>query len=566
MNQKLLLPALILLLAVLAGLLWKETGGRSMETQSGIVAEPGPALTSSKPGPDLAQPTRTLEAPGRVNESLTTTVVIPLLIDLELVLAKPLLKADSAAAMGSSATARIRGSMHDKDGRPLSGYAEFVAGPNRGRVLQADGEGRFGANDLYAGISLVALRAPRTPGAEREVLLREGKDTQLNVGFGRPASVQGLVKDDRNNPLVGAKVVMDGQESMTDKEGRFYFPAMTSGPVPVYISKPGYATKREKLLHVTAGMKFPPDKLRYTLYKAATLKVSVPERIGGPLPGQLFLSGPLDGTGARSYPWHLKSPISLSGGESIEIEDLPAGRLRLQYFRPGAIASPAVKHEVLTAGVTKNVTFNLKPAPTVTGRVTQDGKPVAGALVHFEMPDVTSASVQALKGRLGRAALEMGVLSQMPPAIQKVVTQADGRFLFSAAEEYSKVRYLHATSADGKSWGGRVVRAGENKVEIEMSEARTGFCELVIETTTRFQALPVSYAVNGEPHTTVLTPSGRLIISDLPEGEWRLRAVWSNDVLWDNIPVTLRGKEEKYLPLPQGAIDGQSKKVRDALQ
>jgi hypothetical protein len=397
------------------------------------------------------------------------------------------------------------------------------------------------------------------------VLLREGKDSQLNVGFGRPASVRGIVKDLANVPLPLAKVVMDGQEVMTDKDGQFYFPRMTSGKVPIYVSKPGYATHRE-MQFITAGMSIPLGKLRYNLKQAATLSVTIPERIGGPGPGKLYISGPLDGTASRTYPWHLKSPISMHGGESIEIEDLPAGRIRLQYFRTGAITLPQVRHEVLVAGNKRQVEFHLKPAPTLVGKVMMDGEPVEGALVQFEMPDVTGASVKALGGSYGRVQVEMDILSQMPPAMQKAVSLADGGFVFSSAESYSSVRYLTARSANGKAWGGRTVRPGELKVDIELSEALVGGASLVVETSTRFQALPVSYMVNGKPRKVVLSAAERLTIPDLPEGDWVLNIRWQNESILKDMALTLSGPEELFLPLPEGAINGQAKSLRDAMQ
>ena len=47
----------------------------------------------------------------------------------------------------------MRGSVHGADGRPLRAQVEFVAGPNTGRLLDCDERGRFGANDLYAGLA-----------------------------------------------------------------------------------------------------------------------------------------------------------------------------------------------------------------------------------------------------------------------------------------------------------------------------------------------------------------------------------------------------------------------------
>jgi len=565
MKQKLLLPLLILALAALAGVLWTLSDAGPGESVAGLEHGGGGAVQEEPDARAALPDSRGLAAPPRVDEDLSTTVVIPLEVELELVEAKARLDDDGAPPLGSAATARLRGSMHGADGRGLRGHVEFVAGPNRGRVLDTDDEGRFGAHDLLSGLSLVALRAPGVPGAEREVLLREKRESQLNVGFGRPASVRGLVRDHNNVPLPGATVVVDGQETVTDDVGRFYFARVASGKVPIYVMKPGYASQRQ-MQAFTAGMNLPTDSLKFNLRPAATLRVQIPERIGLGIPGQLFLSGPLDGTGQRGYPWHLKSPIAVHGGETVEIEDLPAGRVRLQYFRAGAVARPAVVHETLIEGQTRDVTIHLEPAALLAGVVKSGGSPVSGARVRLEAPDVSGASVTAMGERFGRATLEMEVLSRMPPAVQTTITGGDGRFRFSAAEQLSSVRYLTATSADGKAWAGRVVRKGEKEVELLLEPAREGLAGLRIETSERFQALPVDYVVDGRPDSTLLAPGARLAIEGLPEGSWKVRVNWGGEVILRDVPLELHEVEDLFIPLPEGAIQGQSKQLRDALK
>jgi hypothetical protein len=562
MNQRVVLPLLIVMLAALAGVLWTVYGGApgelAGELELGPARDPGPSVALET---SLPSGSRSLPTPARADQDLSTTVTLPLELDFELIEAQAKLAAEGAPPMNSDKTARLRGSMHGADGRGLLGQVEFVAGPNRGRVLETDAQGSFGTNDLYPGLSLVALRAPGTPGAEREVLLRQEREAQLNVGFGRPAIVRGLVKDENNVPIPTAKVTMDGQETLTDAEGHFYFSRMTSGKVPLYVSKPGFASLR-RMHAVTAGMTTSSDKFTFTLAQAATLRVVVPERVGLGRPAELFVGGPLDGTGERSYPWHLKSPVSIQGGESIELEDLPAGRIRLQLFRPGALAEPAVIEEVLVAGSEKTVTFHLVPAQVLAGVVRTKGAPVQGALVQLEAPDVTSASVQALGGGFGRAKLEMDVLSQMPPALQRTLTGADGRFTFSAGEELSALRYLTARSSDGRMWAGRSVRPGEYEVELALTKPEGGRAGFRVETSTRFQALPVKFVVDGKPSFVMLPPGERLEIKDLPEGEWRFTARWGNDVILKDVPYHLTGFEELFVPLPKGAIEGQSKALQ----
>ncbi|MFT7670255.1 MAG: hypothetical protein ACI8X5_002963 [Planctomycetota bacterium] len=564
MKEKLLLPFLVLALVVLGGGLWTLLGDEQPVESDGLRVAVDSNSSNSREADLLPAGDTQLSTMVRLDKDLSTTVIIPLKLTFEITNAKALLDDDQSPALGSAASAKLRGSIHGSDGLGVDGYVEFVAGPNKGRVIDANEQGMFGANDLLSGLSLVIIGGPSVPVAEREVLLRENRETQLNIGFGRPATVRGSVRDRQNNPIPTASVTMDGKTTKTDENGLFYFSRITSGKVPVYVSKTGYADYRE-MTSVTAGMVVPPGKIKYTLAKEAILTVVIPERVGTGPPGQLYITGGLDRIVERKFPWHLKSPVSLFGGETIEIGGLAAGPIRLQYFRAGTEVTPPIIHDTLVAGSKRTVTFHLKAAPVLVGVVKMEGKPFEGALVRLEAPDVTGASVSAMRVPFGRATLEMGLLSQMPPAVQTSVTGVSGAFQFSAAEHLSAVRYLTAKSPDGKSWAGSIVRVGENNVELHLKEAVNGKAGFLIETSTRFQALPVQYVVNGKPSVAVLAPGERLSIPNLPEGDWKVSASWGGESIMKDVTLQISETEELFLPLPKGAIEGQSKSMRESM-
>ena len=493
-------------------------------------------------------------------------MVLPLEVELELVEASGRLQADGEPPLGYSRTAGLRGSIHGHDGRAVRGaFAEILAGPNAGRVLETDADGRFGARDLYAGLALVALRAPGTVGAEREVVLREGREAQLNVGFGRPSVLRGLVTDERNVPLPLARVFVDGQEVTTDEQGAFEARGVASGKVPVYVLKSGYASYREELF-VTAGTVMRSDALRYTLRRGCSLKVIVPERVGLGRPGQLFVTGRVDGTRARDFPWHLVGPVELFAGGSVELEDLPQGVTRLQVFVPGARSVPPVKEVTLFPGEPKTVTLNLETAPVLVGRVLRDGAPVEGARVQLEVPDVTGAASRLFGDRLGRVQYEVELLAQMPLAVQATRSLVDGRFELSAAADIAGRRYLTAVGPDGRGWAGRIVGPEEGEVTLELVDRTEGRARLSVETSERFQALPVSCIVDGVPRKQVLAPGERLELEGLAEGRWRVSARWGNDRMLEEVDLLLDGDRDLFVPLPKGAIDGQAKSFRDAMR
>ncbi len=571
MIQKTLLLILALLLAAIGvGVaLLMQQGPQELETG---LAGPGRVDAPLTAAPEEAAVERaprglTDEELERAGE-LANTVVLPLKLEFELVASVGKLSAPGAEPMGSDATARIRGSAHTATGTGLAGEARFVAGPNEGRVLELDEGGRFGANDLYPGLSLVHITGRGVPGALREVLLREDREAQLNVGFGRPAVVFGQVFDRKNNFVEGAKVVMDGQETITDDRGVFQFVRMTSGKVPVFISKHGFADTRS-VEYITAGSTLALGKLRYVLDESASLRISLPERVGTGAPAQVILSRPLEASFAgreRKFPWHLKNPIRLYAGESVDVDGLPPGRLRIQVFQPGAIVEPSSQEVTLVAGGSKAEVFHLTPAPTLSGRVLFNGQPADRALVQLEAPDLTGATIGARGGTLGRAQVELDLFGHAPSARQTVLTGADGRFELSANEELSAVRYLTARSADGRSWAGIAVKKGQYEVDLELAVEQESRAKLTIETSTRFQALPVLYTIDGEPHQALLPPGERLELEDLPAGSWRYSARWGNEVIQAPTSIEVDGELDLFVPLPEGAVQGQSKRMRDSMQ
>ena len=571
MTQKILLLLLALLLAgigVGVAMLLLESPHDAATGLSGPIHSESPALAAPEEAVvERAPRGLTQEELDRADE-LATTVVLPLKLELELVASVGKLSAPGAEPMGSDATARLRGSAHTAAGTGLSGEARFVAGPNEGRVLELDDGGRFGANDLYPGLSLVHITGRGVPGALREVLLREQREAQLNLGFGRPAVVFGQVFDRKNNFVEGARVVMDGQETVTDDRGVFQFVRMTSGKVPVFLSKQGFADARS-VEYITAGTTLALGKLKYVLDESASLRVSLSERVGTGAPAQVILSRPLEASFAgreRKFPWHLKNPTRLYAGESVEIDGLPPGRLRIQVFQPGAVVEPSTSEVTLVSGEQASVVFHLTPSAVLRGQVLLAGRPAERALVQLEAPDMTSATISARGGTLGRAQVELDLFGHAPSARQTVLTGADGRFELSANEELSGVRYLTARSADGRSWAGVAVKKGQHEVTLELTEKQEDRGKLTIETSTRFQALPVLYTINGEPHQALLPPGERLELEDLPAGAWRYSARWGSELIQAPTPIEVEGEVDLFVPLPEGAIQGQSKEMRDSMQ
>ena len=242
----LLLSALLLLgggLFVLFGL------GKVEPAQTGAPL-PGSGLGPVAPAtvePDGPGQRSELENAGAMTASqrpegpARSTVLWPLRVELECVSRSSLPELGDGQRVGAGATARLAGRIVDSRGRGVEATVSFVAGQNLGRVLHCDSEGRLGASDLYAGLDVVEVAGPGIIGSRRELRLRRGSESLLNIGYGRPATVYGTVLGPAENasaaPVVGARVRVDGQQAWTDERGQFYVPAAASGKVLLEIEK-----------------------------------------------------------------------------------------------------------------------------------------------------------------------------------------------------------------------------------------------------------------------------------------------------------------------------------------
>jgi hypothetical protein len=554
-----LLAALLLVGLSLAGLVVWTLRTSPPVTPPIAIDVPEPVRAPEPPPP---------EAPERVLESsspepaaeVATSVVYALKVDVELLRSRMQLQADDAPPLGSAATAKLKGSVYTRGATPVRVEVRFVAGPNADRVLYSDRNGQFGASDLYPGLSLVRVTGPSIPGSLREVLLRQQRETPLNLGYGRTSLVHGSVKDPDAKPVAGARVTMDGQETATDENGNFLFTAIAPGDVLLFVEKEGFARLRRQWT-VAGDTTIEPGKLVLTLDRAARLEVTIPDRLNTGSEALLYVL-PENLEGERKYPWHLVNPVRIYPGGTLTIEDLPATTVSLRLFHSGAISKPASRRVGLAPGETERVEFHLEPAPVVTGIVRQGAKPVANAIVRLEMPDRVSAMNVAI-GAGDLMSLERELLPNLPPAVQETRTNASGEFVLSANEGVSKQRYLVALSPDGRSTGGKVLVGGETQVDVELVPVTSGEGELVLQLDGRYQPLPVDVTVNGTPRERfLLSPGKDLHVEGLTPGSWKLDARWGSEELAKGQTFELDASTTLALKLPEGAIIGQDDETR----
>lgn len=523
-----------------------------------------PDIPASTPDPHPANgDTRALElaeddAPAF--QSLETTVVWPLKVELKLERAASSPTADGAPPMGSGATARLVGSVVDGKNGGVRAQVKFVAGPNEGRTLYSDALGRFGAENLNPGLSVVSITGPGIPGAQREVRLRPQRETQLNVPFGRPARVFADVMDKDAKPLAGAVVTLDGQVAETKEDGLVEFSAVAPGEVLVLVEKPGFA-KLRRTLNLPGGNVVERGRLKFRLDPGASLQVSITDPLNSGQQATLFVL-PEDAAAERKFPWHKVNPVRIWPGGTAIVEDLPEGRVSLRLYHAGAAAKPSHLSVELHPGQRKTVEFGLVAAPVVTGIVTDGGAPATGAIVRIEAPDRTAAMLSVFGGT-SYLALESDVMPDLPPAVQDATTNDKGEYQLSASEDVAPVRYLTARSRDGKRVAHRVLNRGDLRADLDLAALAGGAGELAIQTNDRIQPLPVEVTVEGSPRDPFVLPLGRdLRVGELPEGSWLVTVRWNDAVLTKDQPLEIHGETRLFLALPEGAILGQDAETR----
>ncbi len=490
-----------------------------------------------------------------------STVAWPLKVQLQLIEAAGLPHTAGVAAMGSGATAHFSGSITGGLGEGLVGAVKFIAGPNVGRELRTNAAGKFGATDLYPGLSVVELGGLGGFYVRREVRLRGGAETPLHVGFGMPGAASGRVLDRAGEPIPGATVELDGQMQFTDLEGAFLLPSVPSGlDLECIVSKPGYASHFEL---VTIAARQTNDRLMFTLGPGGDLDIEIPERIGGPEPAQVIFMNASSGS-QRRYPWRLMSPLSVATGSSVRVEGLPTDlRIRVYVFHSGAYAKPTYAEVTLQEGVPQAAIIHLEPAPLLVGTVrTRDGLVSQGAKVRLEAPDRVGSTV-AYFGETSMF-LESEVLPTFPMGLQETVSDHNGRFGFTSFPKQAPRRYLVATSADGTMTGTRIVGPEDTSVDVTIAPSGGGVSQLRLDLPGRHQAIEVDCAVQGAPRDRYLLPANEeYVIDGLAPGMWRMTATWhGQEVQTSAQGAGVRGfkierETTQTIRLPQGAIDGQ---------
>jgi hypothetical protein len=521
-------------------------------TLSGPIVEREPSL--SKPKVSTAR----LPEP-RAGDSIGSelnNVLWPLEVELDLLEAGDIPQEKGVASLGSGAVAILRGRVGGSQDSGVMATVTFVEGPNEGRVLRTDVDGKFGATNLLPGLAIVEITGDGLVGARREVRLRQRRETLLNIGFGRLGTLQGQVLDKGGDPLEGVRVQVDLGSVYTDEEGHFWLPNLASGLSFVELSKEGFAAYRENV-NITANHVVNSNQLKYVMAPGATLNLDLKGVVGGPGPALVYLSSG-NPKGSRTFPFYTINPVEVFPGGVTAISNLPRELISVRVFRPGAECTTPMRNINLQAGQERTLEMELRSTMKLTGVVMADGAPAAGVQVTLEAPNQVEATLGYY--RQPSNYLESDVMSPIPAAFQTVVTGGNGRFTLTAWSDISASRYLKAVSSNGELTAIKIVHAKDEEVQLDLEPRSQGAGILSFELTDRFQGLPIAWRVNGEPMPPfVLGPSDDLKFEGLAPGRWGARARWDHWELMESSDFEIRDGESAtgFIELPEDAVIGQ---------
>lgn len=554
-QSRILLLALLGAAGVFAAILFLAGEDAEPPPREPIAFTPGPVSEAPVSAPvEISRP-REVETGVRV---LPTTVLWPLEVELDLVRASYLPRSPEGELPGTGRRARMAGNVADAAGEPVRAEIVFAAGANQGRVLLCDASGAFGANDLYPGLAVVEVRGPGIAGARREVVLRQGTEYLLNIGFGRPGAVQGDVIDPDGTGIPDALVTVDGHSVRTNPDGYFFIGGLASDRALLEIRARGFAGLRE-VVGVTADHTIERGTLVYRLERGASLDLVVTGEVGGRGPAQVVLL-PADTRQQRRFPWYLVNPVDVTPGTAVRVDDLPAGPVTVRAFHRGAQAKPVERLITLRTGDPNRVDVELEPAPTLRGTVTLDGLPVANARVRLEAPDRVNATLSYF--RTAHWFLESEILPPFPFAVQETLTDGEGVFQLTAWSDVVPSRYLEAWSPDGSAWAGQIVGPDDRQVSLALSREAVGQGALVLELPGRIQPLDVALSINGTPAEPFSVAADRpLRVDRLIAGVWRVRALWYDQVVFEDEALTIEGETTVRRELPEDAVVGQDREA-----
>ncbi|MCH9683079.1 MAG: carboxypeptidase-like regulatory domain-containing protein [Deltaproteobacteria bacterium] len=282
------------------------------------------------------------------------------------------------------------------------------------------------------------------------VLTDQARSLDLSVALDRGGAVDGMVvaPDGSAVPDATVRVLAPGFEAQsawlpaatTDQDGRFSFPAITSGRYAFTASAHGYADESSAVVSVTTGGRVELPAIE--LSSGQTLDGQVLDEneqgVGGALV-RVALAG-----------------AGLSASRQWQVYSDAAGRFSVQGLPPQAIEVVAMHGVQRSESIALDLAGDSPPAEIELALVV-DGV-IAGAVVDTEGEPVASARVVAIPAIEGRRG---SIASYRLAGDLEAIADAQGQFEFSALRPG---RYVLRASPPGRSRDAALQQAGQAEV------------------------------------------------------------------------------------------------------
>jgi RNA polymerase sigma factor (sigma-70 family) len=278
--------------------------------------------------------------------------------------------------------ARLSGRIVERaTGQPVAGADVEVMSTNfrdggGARATRADGEGRFGFDDLAAGQYRIDARHGTLVGAGPVVDLIAAAGVEgVEVALDPAVAVTGRLIADSGRAVAGVEVAIGSRTAVSGEDGGFRIEGVATGRqrLRVTTSTEGWRGTGKDLEIGPRGL----DGVEITVSMGGLLTGQVLRTDGQPAAGVYVRAHPEDGRTLASF-------AAETGPEgSFQIAGLPDGKATVQAWDPvlGVVRRDT---EAFSGSSRQHVELRLSPAASISGLVRfDDGTPAAAVSVAF---------------------------------------------------------------------------------------------------------------------------------------------------------------------------------------
>ncbi|MFN0205787.1 MAG: carboxypeptidase regulatory-like domain-containing protein [Planctomycetota bacterium] len=451
--------------------------------------------------------------------------------------------------LGGGKTATLRGKLTDQFSRAIEGaIIKILHGLNEGASTTTNAAGIFEIPNLYSGVAIIEVSAPKQPAIHREIRLRANREEIFDFTYLDHGNVHGAVYDEGGKPIVGAKAELDGIVTSTDRDGAFFFNGVVPGNCILYLSAPGFEYRKEGIsLRAMQALVF--DVNRFVLRKSEPLTVAFDPLPISPRPPKVLIL-PNGSESDHSFPFEKIGVVSPRPGDAtVKIEGIPLrDSYQVRVYSDSGVASPAMRPVVLKEGDTNlsRAAFAFAWKSPVSGMIMSEGRGVANAKVRVEASDISRGMQELLRDCGG---IDRIVVPVLPFVRKEIVANSDGTFQIEASETPAPAVIV----IEAPGFARKVIpiksRGPENLGNIDLQKvAKEGAGELLLG----FQARArheVRFVLDGKAQATQTVPAGtRMKISNLPAGRYAIRVREGNVISLDKWIEISAGENNIRIP------------------